>query len=337
MRRAVFIVVFIGCISVPAVLAEPKGAAVPPKGAQYTIFCARIEGDAHVSRAQRLKTELLQKTNLNGWHVVHEERQSLLYYGFYRAFNDQNDKKETARAQNDLKMVKSITSEGSRPFAAAIFVDLESPDPAAPPEWNLLNARGAWSLQIAAYRDSPLRKEAAVDAVRDARKQGIDAYYYHGEAVSSVCIGAWPEEAVRIEADTKDQIGAMDSVLVTPAGMPDMSGVLGEQDVKVVKEKVRVVDPSLLAAMKQYPYHAVNGMQTSRKVNGKEIPDPSLLVRIPVPDEESAGLAGGLDSGTAASPQQGYEPSTGQQNPTIPKPKPAPPDPGLGKLKSVDG
>ena len=68
---------------------------------------------------------------------------------------------------------------------SSLIVPIDSPDPVAPPEWNLANAKGYWSLQIAAYKDSPKRKEAAVEAVREARKNGVEAYYYHGETTSS--------------------------------------------------------------------------------------------------------------------------------------------------------
>ncbi len=332
MRCLVVIGFVLGCFVASSAPAQQRKNPAPAKGAQYTIFCTRIEGDLHVERANRLKNELTYKSGMNGWHLVHEDRQSLLYYGSYSAFNDLNDEKETIRAQTDLKRIKSLTSEGTRLFSGAIFVDLQSPDPVAPPEWNLLNAKGAWSIQIGAYNDSPLRKDAAVEAVREARKQGIEAYYYHGDAVSSVCIGAWPAEAVRIEADTKDQINTTDSVLVAPAAMPDVSGVLGEQDVKVIKERVTVVDQTMMALMKQYPFHAVNGMQIVRNVNGRDVPDPSLLIKIPQPKEQSAGLADGTPS-TEPGAAQGYPITDEPSNSSGPKPVPA--DTGLGKLKSV--
>jgi hypothetical protein len=308
---------------------SPARPEAPPKGAQYTIYCGRVEGEAHVERATKVKSDLVRTSGMNGWYVIHDERQSLLYYGYYRAINDLNEKKESARAQADLKKIKSISADGSRLFTGAIFVDLQSPDPVAPAEWNLLNAPGAWSLQIAAYKDSPQRKEAAVEAVREARRQGIEAYFYHGDTISSVCIGVWPTEAVQINAHSKDRIGAMDSVLVQPAGMPDLAGVRGEEDVKVVKEKIVILDQTLLDAMKKYPYHAVNGMQTFQRVNGNEVPDPSLLIQVPAPKAQSPGLAGGTGPSGGAPVEPEATPA--------PKPRPAPATPGLGKLKSVDG
>jgi hypothetical protein len=324
----------------------PDGAPAAPKGAQFTIFCGRVQGDAHVERASKIKGDLISSTGLRDFYVLHEDGQSLLYYGYYRTFNDPKDAKEAARAQADLKRIKALESDGNRLFAGALFVDMEAPDPQAPPEWNLVNARGAWSLQIAAYKDSPLRKEAAVEAVREARKQGIEAYYYHGETVSSVCVGAWPEGAIRYVSPTNDvhksvivnQPVIADPSQATPMSADQQRERARKANAEVVQGKVEVVDATLLATMKQYPSHAVNGMQTVKSINGQTIPDPSLLIRIPAPAEGKSILT--------SVPPHGTEPSALRQQPVQRKadPRPAarksqppPPQPGLGKLKSIDG
>src|SRR5207237_4117084 len=109
-----------------------------------------------------------------------------------------SDARESARAHSDQKLIQSMaTQSGEVLFPHCYFVEVNAPDPVAPAEWNLANANGYWSLQIAAYKDSPRRKEFAVDAVREARKQGIPAYFYHGPTASSVCVGAWPRSAVK--------------------------------------------------------------------------------------------------------------------------------------------
>jgi hypothetical protein len=317
----------------------PAGAPAPPQGAQYTIFCARVEGDAHVERANRIKSELINKSGLSGFYVVHEAGQSLLYYGFYRTFNDPADRKESSRAQADLKRVKELNADGNALFAGAIFVNLEAPDPVAPPEWSLVRAHGVWSLQIAAYKDSPLRKEYAVASVREARAQGIEAYYYHGETVSSVCIGVWPEQAVKVH-DPSRQVQPNERFIITSPGMPEPAGLTRAKDVKVVQEQVQIIDPSLLDTMRRYPDHAVNGEQTVRIVNGKQIGDPSLLIRIP-PAKPGNSV---LSDTTHGVPPGGALPPAAYQ-PRVPPPAPATgappggasqPQPGSGRLKSID-
>ena len=169
----------------------------PPSDVQWTIIVKIIPGPGHVEKAKQLKDELAKASGMNKWYVTHEEEQSTLYYGYYRAFDESIDPAETARLRDDRAKIAALADQvGNHPFKDAMPVLINSPDPTAPPEYNLVNAKGYWSLDIAAYQ-GPGRKEAAVAAVLAARKMGVEAYYHHGPNVSEVCVGAWPEEAVR--------------------------------------------------------------------------------------------------------------------------------------------
>lgn len=328
----------------PAAASGNTDNPVPPKGAQYTIFCARIEGDAHVERANKYKNELLAKSGMNGWYVIHGQDQSSLYYGFYRTFNDPNDAKEVARAQGDRKRLESLTDGmQNRLFPSALFVDVESPDPQAPREWDLTKASGYWTLQIAAYKDSPQRKDAAVEAVREARAQGIPAYFYHGETISSVCIGTWPEEAVQVTAAKSDPHS---TVVAATADMPGdiVEPLKNRSGLQLMRDDVRIVDPTLKETMVKYPYHAVNGLQMVKRVNGQDVPDPSLLVKIPRTEEQTAAA-----TAPPPPPQQSFERDPLRDDPTLtaapaqqatqppppPNRKPPADAPGKGKLKSI--
>src|SRR5207244_4483730 len=121
------------------------------------------------------------------------------------------------RARSDRQMIADIdwlvdvggSTAVEKLFKTAGFISLDAPDPLTRPEWDLANVdrnkgkaddtRAYWSLQVMAFRDNPKRKEAAVQAVEALRKQGIPAYFYHGESISSVCVGAWPASAVRTQ------------------------------------------------------------------------------------------------------------------------------------------
>src|SRR5207249_4124674 len=123
-------------------------------------------------------------------------------------------------------------------FRGAGFIMLDTPDPTSRPEWDLADVdrdkdkhdptRAFWSLQIMAFRGSPKRKEAAAQAVEVLRKQGVEAYYYHGETISSVCVGAWPVNAIK-QQDTdggaelkRSFAGHSDYVqIVTSEALPD--------------------------------------------------------------------------------------------------------------------
>src|SRR4051812_20362527 len=49
-----------------------------PKDAQVTIFCARIQGTAHVERATRMRDDLIKSTGMKDWYVIIENEQTLL-------------------------------------------------------------------------------------------------------------------------------------------------------------------------------------------------------------------------------------------------------------------
>jgi hypothetical protein len=286
-----------GKSSAAAKVNDPDGGAIP-KGASWTILCREIGGPGHVERSRQLKDDLVKTTAMRDWHLLHREDGSLLYYGYYRNYTD-------AKAKSDRQKIDSmVDQQGSRPFRLAHFTPLDAADPDGPPEWNLANAKGFWSLQIAVYKDSPERKQYALDAVKAARQQGVEAYYFHGENMSLVCVGTWPREAVRT-ADEGVRAGDGGQLkLVLPPLPPDVEKVpevrQGGQKLHVEAGRNVVVDPRLKDMMeRQYPTMAINGatMLTKRKDphTGRviEVADSSFPVRIP----QQTGDGGFLDGG----------------------------------------
>jgi hypothetical protein len=280
----------------PASVASDSAFPKIPDGAQWTIFCMAITTPTHVPDSERLKQQLITKTGSRDWYVVHSENVSMLYYGFYKTFDDNSQPQEKARAQGDRRMVAALRDNGGdQPFAQCVFQSLANPDPPAPPEWDLKNAKGYWALQIAAYRGSALRKQYAVDAVRAARAAGIEAYFSHGESVSTVFIGTWPREAVKEQdQSTGHSDDPNKTIVVLPQPLP--SGYRTDvnkagQPIKVLVPKIEIVDPTLLKAMHDYPANVVNGEEIMHKVQSDhgivEVPDPSFLVQIPHDDAGS--------------------------------------------------
>ena len=300
-----------------------------PKDAEYTIYCQGFAGADHLERSRALRRLLRDNTPLKDWYVVHGTNQSTLYYGFYRSIDprDPANADEGARAMRDLKSIRTmVDSRGFRLFSASLPVLLDAPDPSANPAWDLTRSGAFWSLEIGVYRDSPDRKQAAVDAVRDARAHGIEAYYYHGETSSSVCIGAWPKEAVR-EIDTGAQNDDPDTPLYVTAEplSPDKAKGIEARGLKPVAPQVQLMDPTLTDTMRRFPEHAINGEVLTRRVKdpttGQEImqPDPSYLVK-----------------GPFVSPDQNESmPMTAGAAPAPNREMPAETEPGVGKLKSL--
>lgn len=287
--------------------AEPArtapGKVAPPANAQWTIFCTSLSGPAHVADARRLKEQLIANTELKNWHIVHGEAESALYYGYYSSANDSTN-------QADLQRIKAITSGSNRPFAEATLVKLNSSDPPAPSEWDVVNSGMHWSLQIGVYLDSPDRKQAAVEAVREARAQGVQAYYYHGDRASSVLIGAWPENAVRLAKPQENADRNKNVVFSTVRLPPELQKRLAQdKNTVAVTPDLEVLDPGMIEAMKKYPDHYINGevfVSRTRDPQSKrmvETRDKSFLIVIPSKASQSA-LTTGLEDDMTGMPSQ---------------------------------
>jgi hypothetical protein len=289
----------------------------PPEGANYTIQCAVFTGDRHIVDATRAKQELVQRTGSREWYILHAEDQSTLYYGFYKTYDDRSQTAEYTRAQTDHARISSLLNAGGdRLFPQAIFAPITLPDPPAPREWDVMQNPGYWTLMILVYRDNPQRKQAAVDMVREFRERyhREDVYFHHYPSHSEVYIGSWPRNAVKEgESDTAQVDNPNQQLLVigTPiVGAEKRHAVTPEgQDVKIVMPRLVVQDPTLKAALDQFPYEYINGEivgRPERQNDGttKVIPFPSCLVGVPHGDD----LAG-PDNNLGADPAKTAKPA----------------------------
>ncbi len=289
-----------------------------PEGAEITIYCQAFSGPDHVAESQTARQALMTGSALKNWYVVHSADHSVLYYGFYAT---------TDQAKTDLLAIKTLMdSQGFRPFQNAMSEPIDSPDPQANPAWDLSRSGGWYSLEIAVFKDNPMRKEAAVDAVREFRKEGVEAYYFHDQNSSVVCIGSWPKEAARENQPDQQNDNPDTPLLVTDAPLPEQAAAkLDQRGWKAVAPQFEPLDPTMIQAKQNYPEFAVNGMTpTLRRTDpatGKDVlvPAPSFFVR--VPHDESTEI-------NTASQQPSQQPT-----PMV-VPQPAA-KPGIGDLKSI--
>lgn len=312
---------------------------VPPPDAQYTLFCEVYRGPGHVQKAMEAIRQLKVLTKRDGWHALHAEDQSTVYFGYYRTINDAlNNPTETKRAQEDRRMIDDQRDAlGNRRFPNALFVAVDAADPKAPPEWNLANAPANmfWSLQIAAYQGSPDRKQYAVDAVSTLRAHGIPAFFYHGDTISSVCVGEWPRSAVK-QQDSRDDAHAVDPsqpiMVFSDQLPPDMSPEVyrNGQRVKVEAPKLEIEDPTLADMIKKFPTHAINGEDHARSGGGVTVKDPSFLVQVPHRGGVEALEQKDTIPGPTNAPDAAADAILNQQ-PAAQQPT----QPGLGKLRSI--
>lgn len=116
------------------------------------------------------------------------------------------DQPSSEDAQAELRRIRSLEIDGSRPFAQASLVPPpESLVVGRMPEHNLVLAKRAvgkeavYTLQVGVYergdgkapteQDLAQIRQAAEDAVAALRKEGDEAYYFHGRTRSMITIG----------------------------------------------------------------------------------------------------------------------------------------------------
>jgi hypothetical protein len=276
-------------------------------------------------------------TGLNDWYVIHTENESSIYYGYYRSLDIPAEKK---RAEADRAKLAALSDAHGNPvFRGSILVPIMTADPEAPREWNLLNTPQDmyWTIEIATFAGVPERKAAAVQAVRELREKGVQAYYYHGPTASSVCVGAWKRSAVAEQGtginnagQTRDDAhtSSPDQPLlvlgdVVPPNMPSRVFEPGTgKPMAVMAPRLDIVDPDMkkTVANPMFKDHRVN--YELRGVEGGP-PDPSVLVSIPH-EQSVARQDDWLQSGGPASASNG-----------VSSQRPAPSAPGDNVLRSL--
>lgn len=120
------------------------------------------------------------------------------------------DSPDSSKAKSDLQRIRAIQIDGQRPFASSFLI----PPPKAAlagstPELDLLNARrmygpqAKYTLQVGRYAREDFqpaspseRKEfrkLAEEAAAKLRKDGEQAFYFHGETMSLVTVGLFSD------------------------------------------------------------------------------------------------------------------------------------------------
>jgi hypothetical protein len=171
----------------------------------WTIECAVVSDRDHRTFAEELAEGLRNVRNLrrDKVSVEHQDDRSIVYYGSYDlAFDRRSDEIILSpQIRGDWAYIRELAlAPDQYPFLLARPV----PRPTStigPPEWNLENAEGVYTLQIGVLYNTPNfheRREAAVEWVRDLRNRGYQAFYFHSpdKPQSLVTVGAFDESAV---------------------------------------------------------------------------------------------------------------------------------------------
>lgn len=185
----------------------------------WTVECNEYVGATSDEMADRMAAALKRVPDLDSnkvW-VEHGKPRSRVFYGEYdleyvetRVENDAAAKGDVViqlsnEIKTDLEFIRKLAMGDQYPFFSARPVPRPVED-VGPEEWNLRNARGVYTLHIGVtYNTATLHnyKEAAIEWVKDLRKRGFEAYYYHDpeEPQSSICVGTFGEDAMIDQGD----------------------------------------------------------------------------------------------------------------------------------------
>lgn len=268
------------------------GVTLRPKAGSdedvWAIRCLSLRGPNRFRLAQNYADALKKVAGLRPdlVQVFHEADESTLYYGRYRRVYDARKQTESFRPDHlrDLNLIRQLSMNvqdpvvGSRvvwPFGLATMDALPT-GRGEHPEWELSKAPGYYSLQVAVFYNTGemrRRKYAAEEYCKLLREQGEEAYYHHGSVNSSVCIGAFPEEAIQTFQETDPLTG-------------------------IIRVRSKIVDERMLALQRKHPHNLHNGSTfyevTRDPRTGQKYRDPhtSFAVEIPRPERGESPFEG---------------------------------------------
>ena len=210
----------------------------------YTIRLSVIRNQGHAATAAEYLRRVEKLTGWKDLFIATQDNQSLVCWGKY-------DSVESFRAQRRLKKAKAWTapSNGAKLFQFALIMPLRGANP-GPPQWDLANASGVNTVQVAEFFDVPKsryigRKKFALEYCKELRKNNYDAYFHHGLFKSIVTIGAFPAESVR-----RYQTG------------------------RIARLEIR--DSRIQKIVQAFPQLAING--AGEKIGGVDVPSKVILI-----------------------------------------------------------
>jgi len=180
----------------------------------WTIECGVYDDEDHRELADELERSLRAVRDLKADRVSvqHDEERSIVYYGRYDLGYEPDGETISLsdEIKGDLRFIRTLTmADGQYPFLGARPIPAPSED-VGPPEWNLENASGTYTLQIGWTHNTAgfsQRKQAATEWVRDLRQRGYEAYYHHSpdRPVSLVTVATFDESAVERTPDGRER------------------------------------------------------------------------------------------------------------------------------------
>lgn len=241
--------------SAPSTKPTTTTASNPPTSNTWTIALATFRGDAAEQSAQAFLQQIRSVPSLSDAFVERRGQGIIVALGRFSGPG-------TPEGAAALNRVHTTVIDNKTPFATAFLAPPDTQGAVGTiPEYNLARARqlfgkpAEWTLQVGLYgladpskrpTESDLKeiRQRAEEAVLKLRREGELAFYYHGRERSTVTIGIFDDQAA----------GAV-------------QGIAESQ--------------TLRAARGRFPYNLLNGAAIRTRQGGREVLQPSVVVRIP--------------------------------------------------------
>ena len=251
----------------------------------WTIRCATLRGQDRQRQAENRAAalRLVSKLDPERVQVFHTETESAVYYGWYRRQYSASSGKYRYRPNHlrDLELIRSLSvMVNDRPAFPFIYATMEElpTTRVRHPEWDLTNAMGYWSLQVAVfYNDDVItnRRYLAEEYCFELRGQGTEAYYHHGAVNSIVAVGLFPKQAIQTITRKDPWTGRLEAVN-------------------------QIVDPRVQELQAKFTHNLQNGRRLNDVIRDpktgevkERIPLSSFLVKTPHGEELERQRAGG--------------------------------------------
>ncbi len=215
----------------------------------WTVPVESFTGMGRHQRASRLGSRVNSLVGMNGAWVSDNGLQTTLFFGRFSSA-------QSPEAQLALHAIREIEVDDERPYAEVRLVPMSPVVRTASDSRDLSQYSGMYSLQIAAFRDqdAAAQRDAAEEYADQLRKDGDEAYYFHGRTMSLVTVGLFAKDQALVTVDNP----------LAPGSKVDRYG------------------PAVLELQKKHPFNLINGMTVVEKQNGKVMGEqPSMLVPVP--------------------------------------------------------
>jgi len=225
----------------------------------WAIRCFRASGPNHTQWAAQLADVLRQSSGLDPQKVRIEStpEKSTVYYGEYKKVmsRETGDLEFPPDYREDIALIRQINVGGQPLFSLPTpeLIGGSTPTTETVTAWDVRNAPGPYTLQIAVFYNTPTfqqRREAAEQYVQLLREEGFNAYFYHEGVKSYVFVGDFDES----------------DIVPTPAGPrfgPRVERLIAQRE-------------------EEFRYVLENGHRVRHKgPDGRLIVPSSLLIRVP--------------------------------------------------------